>query len=243
MRHDSGITGTLYGIGVGPGDPGLLTLKGRDILLRSSAVFVPAPAPDKPSLAMSIVEEAGFPDLPFRRLVFPMSRDRQTLTSSWDSAAAEVCAVLDRGGDAAFITLGDPFVYSTFSYLAGAVRRRRPGTSVEAVPGITTMNLAAALTGRPLVEGDERLCLLPLPRDLGEIAGLAKNFDTLVFYKIADRLDGAVEELRRLGLGDSSSFVSRAGLPGQVLADTLDEVPPEASGYLSVLIVKTRRTG
>ncbi len=241
MRDDRGVTGVLYGVGVGPGDPGLLTLKGRDILLRVSTVFVPAPGADKPSLAMSIVESAGLEDLDFRRLVFPMSRDEKTLADSWDAAAAEVCTVLGSGKDAAFITLGDPYVYSTFSYLADGVRRRLPSAKIETVPGITTMNLAAALLNRPLVEGGERLCLLPLPEDLGEIAVLARSFDTIVLYKIAGRLREAAAAIAGLGLSDSTAFVSRAGLPDQTVVPALDGLPADAAGYLSVLIVKTGR--
>ncbi len=242
MRDDRGMTGTLYGVGVGPGDPGLLTLKGRDVLLRAAAVFVPAPGEGKPSLAMGIVREAGLGGLDFRPLVFPMSRDEKVLAASWDAAAARVCDVLRDGKDAAFITLGDPGVYSTFSYLAAAVRRRLQGVRIETVPGVTTMNLAAALVNRPLVEGDERLCLLPLPEDLGELGALARSFDTLVLYKIGPRLREAVEALTRLGLARSSSFVGRAGLPDQIVAPELGDIPGDAAGYLSALIVRTGRT-
>lgn len=241
MRNDRGISGTLYGVGVGPGDPGLLTIKGRDILLQVDTVFVPAPAEDRPSLAMSIVQRAGLRECNFQKLVFPMTRDEKILKAAWDTAARRVDEVLSTGRDAAFITLGDPLVYSTFSYLAAALRRCREEARIEAIPGITTMSLAAALVGQPLLEGDERLCLLPLPEDLGEIRVLAQSFDTLVFYKVGDRLEEAVAAITDLGLADSTSFASRAGLPEQILAPRLGEIPPDAAGYLSVLITRTGR--
>jgi precorrin-2/cobalt-factor-2 C20-methyltransferase len=243
MHHDNGITlpGKLFGIGVGPGDPALITVKAKEILVSVDTVFVPIAAIKRHSMAQNIVEGAGLRGLSFKELIFPMTRDRRELAGKWEESAASVVRVLNEGGNAAFVTLGDPFIYSTWSYLLRAVKKKFPDIAVETVPGISTMNAVSAVLNTPLVEGDQRLALMPLPRDLEEIESLAKHFDTLVFYKVAARLPALVKALKRSGLAGSSCFVSRVGLPEETVIKGVNAIPEGTVGYLSTVVVKGRR--
>ena len=243
MRHDNSITlpGKLFGIGVGPGDPALITVKAKEILVSVDTVFVPIAAIKKHSMAQEIVEGAGLKGLSFKELVFPMTRNRRKLAGKWEKSAASVVRVLDEGRNAAFVTLGDPFIYSTWSYLLRAVKEKFPDLAAETVPGISTMNAVSAVLNTPLVEGDQRLALMPLPSDLGEIDSLAQRFDTLVFYKVAARLPELVKALKRSGLAGSSCFVSRVGLPEETVIKGVGSIPEGACGYLSTVVVKRRR--
>jgi precorrin-2/cobalt-factor-2 C20-methyltransferase len=157
------MTGTLIGVGTGPGDPDLITVKGRDALLRADRIFVPVAVSspsDKPGYAERVVTHHVPHDLPIIRLVFELARGHRDM--SWARAADTVADVVAADGTAAFATIGDPNVYSTFTYLARAVRRLVPDAAVETIPGITAMQDLAARTGTVLGEDDEPLTLMPI---------------------------------------------------------------------------------
>ncbi len=147
-------TGTLYGIGVGPGDPELITLKALKVLQRVPHIFASCSPKNTYSLALDIVRchlnGAGIEHLPF-----PMTKDPEVLQEAWEGNARRVLEVLDTGSDAAFVTLGDPLTYSTFGYLLKTLKRLRPSVRVVTIPGITSYSAAAALTHIPLAEGEE----------------------------------------------------------------------------------------
>lgn len=252
MDNDTGKKrGTLYGIGIGPGDPDLLTVKGMRILRTVKTVFLPAGKLQNGSLAKTILARGGYvpeegvsgpPSTIWRELSFPMSGDEKELEAHWKQAADTVAESLQNGEDAAFATLGDPSVYSTWVYLSRELANVRPEIACVPVPGIQTMNAAAAALNIPLVCGKERLALLPLPDTDEEVRNLAEMFDTLVFYKIGERLERLRMLLEELGLSESSYFARRVGLPEELLAAGMGNIPPETTGYLSTLIVHTGRS-
>ncbi|HEY9072563.1 MAG TPA: precorrin-2 C(20)-methyltransferase, partial [Desulfobaccales bacterium] len=146
--------GTLYGIGVGPGDPDLITLKAVRLLQHVPHIFASCSTKNSYSLALNIVRPhlngAGIEHLPF-----PMTKEPQVLKEAWEKNAARVLEVLNSGSDAAFITLGDPLTYSTFGYLLKTLKRLNPEVQAVTVPGITSYAAAAARTHIPLTEGEE----------------------------------------------------------------------------------------
>ena len=149
--------GTLYGIGVGPGDPELITLKALKTLGRVAVVFAAASSGNKYSLAVEIASPHLKEGVPVVHLGFPMTRDKMRLAEAWAENGEKVAETLKNGKDAAFITLGDPLTYSTFGYILETIRETYPDIPIKIIPGITSYQAGAAAAGHILVEGDESL--------------------------------------------------------------------------------------
>ena len=243
MRNDNNSSrGTLYGIGIGPGDPELLTLKAREILRKVDTIFAPKSEIESTSTAADIIrgyiQEKGV-----RELIFPMTKDRKKLEEFWRNAAVRVYQELSSGKDAAFITIGDPFIYSTYIYLLRYIKKLDEGLKVVTIPGISAVNAAASSLGISLAEGSERFAVLPLPEDLEELKGILLVFDTVVLLKIGKALDRLVKFLKSEGLDKSSFFIRRIGSPEQYIASGLSllDVDEKTSGYLSTMIIKPEK--
>ena len=222
----------LIGVGVGPGDPELVTLKAARVLATADRVFVPVLDPADTGRAEATVS-AHTPVDRIERLVFALSPTERE--SYWAAAGDRVAAWLrETGGTAAFATIGDPNVYSTFGYLAGAVRSAVPELVVETVPGITAMQALAAASGTVLVEGHEPLTLLPLPS--GGVAGLGAALDlggTVVVYKGGRHLG----EIATVLDGRAAVLGEHVGLPDErITADLTGPAP-----YLSTLLIPAHR--
>ena len=227
---------TLYGIGVGPGDPELLTLRAVAILNRVSTVVGPRPRAGDDSLAARIAGPHLSPGAHREELVFPMTRDRDALRSAWTDAARRILSLLE-DGDVAFLTLGDASLYSTWTYLRSAICAISPGQAVETVPGITSFAAAAARSGRALAEGDRALLVVPWAVS-GERSWLLDALDagaSAAFLKVADRLPELDAALRRSGRTDSV-LVSRATLPEEIVSEEWQDDPSGRGGYLSVVL-------
>lgn len=182
----------IYGVGVGPGDPGLLTVRAVEVLQQVTAVMTPAPKRGGESLAYDIART----HLPATCAVvhghFPMTEDAETLRAAWDEAAAGLLRLAAAAPPVAFITLGDAMLYSTWSYLLTAIRRLAPDVAVETVPGVTAMAACAAAVGRPLAEGRDPLLVWPdePPADPAALLEVAPN---LVFMKAGRHLDALAD--------------------------------------------------
>lgn len=232
--------GTLYGIGVGPGDPELITVKGAAVLARCPHVFVPKAKTAAGSTALAIAGRYIGRDAEIHELLFPMTADEAELARRWRENARAVAAVLEAGEDACFITLGDLFLYSTFIYLLREIRRLLPAVNVVSVPGITSFSAAAALSSFPLGEGRAPVTLIPAAAD--DPAAVRKTLGkpgTAVLMKIGQRLPAILDLLEDAGLMDRGVFVARAGMDGQRVETSLRnlrDLGPEA-GYLSIILV------
>lgn len=230
------VKGRFYGIGVGPGSPGLLTLKAVDLLQRILVIFVPVRVHGESSSALEII--SPFLDgQEVRELVFPMTRDIKELKKGWELAAEEVHTVLDEGKDAAFITLGDSVLYSTYTYLLDALLKLEPDLAVETIPGITSFSAAAALSNRALTCGQDALAVVPATRGMEFLKVVLDNFENVVLLKVAPVLDDVLDLLKELGHLDDAVFISRCGMPGQVMLDNLAlsrEIPRD---YFSLILV------
>lgn len=232
--------GTLYGVGVGPGEPDLMTVKGAKILASCPHVFVPKARQEGESLALSIAREHVGPDAQIHELLFPMTTDKAELETRWTESAAVIAEVLERGDDACFITLGDTLLYSTYIYMLRALRRLIPEVNVVTVPGITAFSAAAALSEFPVGEAKETITIVPTADDLDEVSRAVKAGGTVVLMKIGKRLDRILEILESTGAIGRSVFVSRAGLPQQRIVTDLNLLRGEDAdrGYLSVILIR-----
>jgi precorrin-2/cobalt-factor-2 C20-methyltransferase len=232
-------TGRLIGVGVGPGDPELVTVKGARALERADVVFVPVGDTGETGRAEAVAL-AYVPPERLRRLTFALAGDAGAREASWDRAGAAVAEVVAAGRVAAFATLGDPAVYSTFAYLAATVRALVRDVLIETVPGVTAMQDLAARSGTVLVEGGERLALLPLAAGARRLSEALTSFDTVVCYKGGRHLPEIVDALRRSGRLERTVYGARLGLPGEIVrpAAQLDAGP---GPYLSTLIALPER--
>ncbi len=234
-------TGKLYGIGVGPGDPELLTLKAVRVLGEADVVAIPKSKEESDSIALSIVK--GAVDLSKKEtleLMFPMTKDKEVLRKSREEAAAAICERLKTGKDVACITLGDPMFYSTFSYLIPLIKGKFPEVEIEIVPGISSVMASAALTVTPLTEADERIAVIPATYESDKIRHILETFDTVVLMKVNRVFDKVLGLIEELGLKEKAVFIERCGGENQRVVHNLDSLKSEKLDYLSMVIVKKK---
>ncbi len=231
--------GTLYGIGIGPGDPELITLRGARLLAACPRLFVPKARTAAESVALAIARPLVGPDARIEELHFPMTADREELAEKWDAAAERVAAALEAGEDACFITLGDPLLYSTYIYLLRALRKRLPDLVAVTVPGIPAFGAVAALAEFPVGEGRDPVTIVPAADDLAAVRKALAAGGTVVLMKIGRRLPEILDLLEVEGLLERSVFVSRATMEGQRIETDLRRLKAEEpeAGYLSIILV------
>lgn len=232
--------GTLYGIGVGPGDSEWVTVKAARILARCNHVCVPRARVAADSVALEIARPHLQAGAAVHEITFPMSSDAATLHQSWRQAAQEVHAILKTGEDCAFLTLGDSLLYSTYIYLLRELRQLDANVSVVTVPGITAFSAAAALTNFPIGEGKQLVTIVPAADDLAPFRRALDGGGTVVLMKVGKRLQKVLDELDRRGLIEKSVFVSRAGMPDQRIETDLRRLrgASEETGYLSIMLIQ-----
>ncbi len=241
MRNDNKkITGTLYGVGIGPGDPKLLTIRAKEILNKVDMIFVPKAKDDARSCARMIVEAATSKSKNFAELTFPMTNDMKKLKSHWLAAAGRIVRELKRGRSAAFVTIGDPFIYSTYIYLLGMLRKHFPEIAVETIPGITAFNAASAAGGLALVKRNERMAVVPVTKGLKYVREALRKYDTVVLMKVGSKLGNVLKLLKKMRLIKNGVLVSHVGQVSESIVRDLSSLKDKRSGYLSVIIVKRK---
>lgn len=228
----------LVGLGMGPGDPGLVTRRTVAELRGADRVF--APSTNLASMGRSeiIVREVA-PEVVVERVGFVMELDGAARAGALVAAAERVVAALDAGERVAFVTLGDPNVYSTFSSLAEEVRARRPEVPIETVPGIMAFQDLAARSGTVLVDGDERLVLVPAragSEPAVVVTAVADAGAAVVIYKGGGRLTELASVLAAAGRLDGAVLGELLGLPGSRMAKVAD-VADRPATYLATIVV------
>lgn len=225
-------TGALIGVGVGPGDPELLTVRAVRLLWAADRVLAPSSAIDAVGRAESIVRQAC-PGLRIERLVFAMGQADRSI----DDAAAVVMAGLDAGLRLAFVTLGDPNVYSTFSSVAARVRGLRPDAVVETVPGIMAFQELASRSGTVVLQNTERLALVTALDGPASLDGaLDDPTQAIVVYKGGRHFPEMAKRLAAAGRLDGAVMGELLGLPGERVGPVADGADGPAA-YLATVIV------
>jgi precorrin-2/cobalt-factor-2 C20-methyltransferase len=232
--------GRLYGIGLGPGDPELVTVKASKLLAQLRHVFAPKAEDGGFSIARNIAESHAGPETEFHELIYPMTSDPKVLAEHWAIAADPVVKLLRLGEATAFITLGDPMLYSTFTYLNRAVKMMLSEVEIEVVSGVTSFCASAALTEYTLGEKNSKLLVAPAPSTEFELVELTRQCEKLVLMKVGSKLPQIMTWLASLGLLAQTKLVSRAGLPDQrVIFDLTAITETDTVGYLSTLLIDT----
>lgn len=230
---------TVYAVGVGPGDPELLTRKAERVLRQVDVVLAPVSNPSDVSVALETVRE--FLDEERQEIIihqFPMTSDRSKLLPAWQEAAALIAERALAGKDVAFITIGDPLLYSTFIYLLRIFRESYPQIAIEIVPGISSINASAAVACVPLAEADERIAIIPATAGMEKVIEALATYDSVVLLKVKPLFGEILEVLRQMGRERSTLFVERAGTPRQKVLTDFAEIACHAPDYLSLMIVR-----
>ncbi|KXS43887.1 MULTISPECIES: precorrin-2 C(20)-methyltransferase [unclassified Candidatus Frackibacter] len=231
------MAGKFYGVGVGPGDPELMTLKAKRVLEEVDIICTPKSAVGKESIALSIVEEVLGGDLEIKELIFPMTHNQDKLNKFWDEATAEIKEELEQEKDVAFITIGDPLLYSTYIYV---LRRLEKNTDIEieTVPGINSYSACSAAMNRPLAEKNETVAIIPAAYDYDNLDEILANFDNTVLMKVARNFDDIVAKLDKVGITENSFYASRCGREDEFITTDLKSLCGEDLDYLSMVITK-----
>jgi precorrin-2/cobalt-factor-2 C20-methyltransferase len=238
---DPPLPGRLVGVGVGPGDAGLLTLRAVAVLRRADRVVAPATAVDAVGRAEAIVRQA-VPDVVVERVAFVMAPSRSRRDRSVQDAAGVLTQHLEAGEEVAWVTLGDPLVYSTFSAVAALVRKKRPETVVEVVPGIMAFQALAART--VTVVADERTPITIRTALEGEDIGsdLADASSTVVMYKGGRRLPELAGTAAECGRSRGAVAGELLGMPGERVGPLSDLAAGGPASYLATVIVPALRS-
>lgn len=224
--------GTLYGLGVGPGDPELVTLKAARILARVPVIAFPQ-TPDGDSMARRIAASL-IPDtavtLP---LVLPMCTDRGPGRAAYDAAATALTLHLDAGRDVALLCEGDPFLYGSFMYFH---QRLRGLYAIEIVPGVSSLSAAAAALGRPLAARNDTLAVIPAPIDPARLKARIDAAEAVAILKVGRHYDKVHAALGELGLIDRAFLITAASCRDETVV-ALADLPTGPKPYFSIILV------
>ena len=228
----------LYAVGVGPGDPELLTRKAERLLRNADVVMAPFSRKGEDSVALEIVREFLAPE---RQEVisqhFPMTSDPVVLLKAWQEAAERLAELIAAGKNVAFITIGDPMLYSTFIYLLRIIRQTYPLVRVEIIPGISSINTASALAGIPLAEADQRIAIIPATAGTDKIIEALTHYETVILLKVKPLYTDILELLRQLRRTEDAVFVERVGSSQQKIITDFESMTHHQPDYLSLMII------
>jgi precorrin-2/cobalt-factor-2 C20-methyltransferase len=233
-------TGTLYGIGVGPGDPELISLKAVRILRRLTDVYVASSTKHNYSLAEKIVSSHLKECVAVVPLYFPMTHNRKKLSEAWKANTLQVVKKLKAGKDAAFVTLGDPMIYSTFGYIMHTIKETDPDIPIEIIPGITSYQAGAASAGRVLAEGEESFIVISGALGAEKLKQVINHTDSVVMLKVYRNYKEILDTLNQLDLATRSVLISRCGLNGEEIEGNLNDRADTSPPYLSLLLIRKK---
>jgi precorrin-2/cobalt-factor-2 C20-methyltransferase len=234
-------TGTLYGLGVGPGDPELITLKAARVLNSADVVYAAASSKNTYSLAVSIARP-HIPELtPIRMMHFPMTKNPDNRERAWQKNARILVEELQQHKTVAFITLGDSMTYSTYGYILKHVQQLDPNVTVVSVPGITSYQASAACLNDPLVEDEEALLIVSGVNGGECLRKFAVAPDNLVFMKAYRNMPDITAALDEFDLVESSVAVQNCGLPDQEIIKDIRQLEKSPPNYWTLILSRRRK--
>jgi precorrin-2/cobalt-factor-2 C20-methyltransferase len=233
--------GTFYGVGVGPGEPGLLPLAAWETLKRCDLIFVPRAQTLDYSAARRALPQGEIPEEHFREIEFSMDTDREVLREHYARLAQTLADELNAGKDVAYLTLGDSLTYSTYVYTLRALLARIPDLRYRTFPGVTSYCALAAETDWPLGEGKETVLILPCPDEMTELRAAIEHHDVVVLMKIGKRLPDVLSLLNELGIAPFCAYGHRVGMPEAVIQPDVSQLSDAGqNGYLATILIRRR---
>lgn len=230
--------GTLYGLGVGPGDPELITVKAFRVIQESPVIAYPKKRKGSKSYAHRIVEVYIRPEeKEMLGLVFPMTKDQAILDREWNGTVEKVWQKLNEGKDVAFVTEGDPLLYSTFIHMMKLMQELHPEVEIKTVPGISSFNGSASRLGIALADGDDHVAIVPARDDYEAMKKAIEDHDAVVFIKVAKVIDLMISVLKDLDLLEKASVVTKVTSDEEVIwkVSELEGIELE---YLTLMVVR-----
>ena len=238
------MAGGLTGIGVGPGEADLLTVRAVNAIKNADIIMCPASAPDRPSIALSVVSDmVDEPRQEVIKLVFPMTKDRDILEETWRKNAEIMAQKVATGKNVVYLTVGDPYLYSTWIYMHRHLSASHPDMQISVIPGIVSMFTFASKVGVSIAEGAEKVAVIPSCYDMAGVKEIAKHAESMIFLKDGRYFDQVIQVLRESGFGNDSLFAIGQSLGSdqeKIQKMTLGEVDNADLGsrYFSILVVK-----
>lgn len=230
----------LTAVGLGPGDPELITLKGWRAIQEADIIFVPRSRDGRQSLALRIAKAWLSEQQEVVELPLPMTRNPDLLVPAWQAAADTILAHLADGQKGVYLLLGDPLLYGTFIYIWQILASDAPQLTIEIIPGITSFAAAAALAQLPLGTTSDRVAILPASyeTDADALRRLLSDYDTVILMKVGTVMPQIVEALEELGLIEHAVYAERVGMPEEVIVKDVRSLRGQRRPYLSLLIVR-----
>jgi len=235
----------LIGIGVGPGDPDLLTVKAVKAIQNADIIMCPASREDRPSIAFSVVSSLidKSKNQEIVKLIFPMTKDKDVLEATWKKNAKIMAEKVLLGKNIVYLTVGDPYLYSTWIYMHRDLEENYPDMEISVIPGIVYMFTFASKVGISIAEGAEKVAIIPSCYDLTSVKEIAKYSETMVFLKDGRYFDKVINILKESGFPDDSIFAigQDLGTDHEIIRKmTLGEVNDKSltTKYFSILVVK-----
>jgi precorrin-2/cobalt-factor-2 C20-methyltransferase len=228
-------TGKLFGVGVGPGDPELLTMKAVRVIKTADVIFTAASSKNAYSLAVEIASPYISSDVPVNTLSFPMTKDVRTVEAAWVENAQIIADTLKQGLNAVFLTLGDPTTYSTFGYILKKMKCVMPGAEIETIPGITSFHAASARLNRILVEGEESL-LVTSGAFGGDRIRNVDGVENVAIVKAYKNIKDINQALKDTGLYKRSVAVAKCGREHEEIIRDIGELESREPDYWTLIL-------
>lgn len=230
--------GTLYGVGVGPGDPELVTIKAFRKLKECPVIAYPKKMRGSKSYAQKIIDLYVDPQQKIMLgLVFPMTKDEDTLQQEWAKSVEQIYTYLQEGKDVAFVTEGDPMLFSTYIHLMKLMKSQHPDVPMQSVAGISSFNGTANRLHIPLADGDDHVAMIPATTNKEEMRKVLETHDGIVFIKIAKVLDQMLDLLEEMNLIKNTHVVTKVTSDEEVIWD-VENLRGTDLNYLSCMIVR-----
>jgi precorrin-2/cobalt-factor-2 C20-methyltransferase len=231
--------GTFTGIGVGPGPQEYITLKSFNSLKKADKVLVPRAKGSSVSVALTCIKDIDIPQDKIEFLDYPMSNDESLLSSIYLEIAEKIIADLRRNLNLVYITIGDPYIYSTYSYTVNALKELMPEIPISTYPGISSFQALSSALNFPLGQGKEKILILPCPESPAELREHIERNEIIVLMKIGDRFDWVRDLLRKMDILKHCALGKRIGLDNEILTRDLIELNgADKPGYLSVVLIR-----